>query len=135
MSEDNRTELKGVWSTLRDIKDELKDIDDKWEHHLEQSGGDREKLNAISESVGHIEKILIKGNGQKPILSQLEGLHKDVETLKDFQKTGAKLELSDDEVKKAESDAVKAKWFAVAKIAGIIALAIPGLLALFGLGG
>lgn len=135
MPDDNRTEMKGVWAVLKEIKDELKDIDDKWERHIEQAGGDRQKLDNIGVTVSHIEQILVRGNGQKPVLAQLEGLHHDVEALKESQRTGAKLELSDDEAKKAESDASKAKWLAVAKIAGILALALPGIMALFGLGG
>ncbi len=132
-------ELKGVWAVLREIKTELKDFDDKWEQHIQAAATDRQKLSTLCRQVDNIERLLTRGNGQKPILVQLETIHHDVEQLKkdhtELKKANGIHEPTPEEVKEAQAQAQKAKWMAVAKIAGVLALAIPGLLALMGVGG
>ena len=130
--------LKGVWAVLQEIKGDLKTMDAKWEKHLAASSAHYQVLNNLSTQVDHLEKILTRGNGQKPVLSRLEGLHKDVESLKAEQgslrnehealKQANNLKLPEE----AQAEATKARWYAIAKIAGVFAVLAPGLLALLG---
>jgi hypothetical protein len=134
-------DLKGVWSVLKEIKDELRSVDDKWEEHIRVSSADSAKLTHLVTSVDHLERILTRGNGQKPVLSQLEGLHHDVANLREDHrvlKRASGVRTPEEEAaehKKVRAEAAKAKWVAVAKIAGVLLIAIPGLLAWLGVGG
>jgi hypothetical protein len=132
----NERELKGVWAVLREIKDDFKHFDDKWEDHIKDAAGDRAQLGYLCQQMDNIEKLLTRGNGQKSVLVQLEGLHTDVETLKDGHKAlRAANGIEDHSPEEARAYATKAKWVAIAKIAGLVTLTLPGILALLGAGG
>lgn len=129
-------ELKGIWAVLREIKDDLKHFDDKWEDHIKESAEDRAVLNHLSRQVDNIEKLLTRGNGQKSVLVQLEGLHGDVESLKeDHRALKAANGIEDKSPDEVLAEARRAKYMAVAKIAGLLTLALPGVLSLLGVGG
>ncbi len=123
------TELTGVWAVLKEIKDDFKHFDDKWELHIQNAAEDRSKLRQLCRQVDNIEKLLTRGNGQKPVLVQLAGLHADVKSLKEVNG------IEDHSVEEAKVEVRKARWIAVAKIVGLITLALPGILALLGAGG
>jgi len=125
------TELKGVWAVLREIKKDLKDFDMKWERHIQTASADRERLVVLCQQMDNLERLLVRGNGQKPILSQLEALKSDYVSLK----AAAGMRLAPEELKRVKEELKKARYLAIAKVFGVIALAIPGLLALLGAGG
>lgn len=128
--------MKRVWSVLQEIKNDFRHFDDKWEQHIQNAATDRAKLSQLCRQTEHIERLLTRGNGQKSVLVQLEGLHNDVETLKDDHKALKAASGIADSTPEEDMVAVKkAKWVAIAKIAGLVTLALPGILALFGAGG
>lgn len=127
---DNQS-LHGVWAVLKEIKQELKAVDDKWEQHIQDAAVDRNRLELISVKVNNIEKILTHGNGQESLVVQIKGLKKDVHHLKEATGTVGTIE----ERKLAETDARKAKWVVFAKLVGLASLAAPGVLAFLGIGG
>ncbi len=133
-------ELKGVWIVLREIRDDYKHFDDKWELHIQRSAEDRTNLQQLCRQVNNIEQLLTRGNGQKSVMVQLEHLSTDVENLKDGHKALKAVNGIDDRSpEEAKVDATKAKWVGVVKvvglITGLITLALPGIFALFGAGG
>lgn len=123
--------LRGVWAVLKEIKQELKDVDNKWEKHIQDAAADRNQLQHIASKLDNIEKTLILGNGQEPLVTQVRGLKTEVDHLKDLTGTSETVE----ERKNLEVAARKARWVAIAKIVGLVSLAIPGILALLGVGG
>lgn len=129
-------ELKGVWAVLKEIKDDLKRFDDKWEDHIKGAAEDRAVLGQLSRQVDTIERLLTRGYGQKSVLVQLEGLHNDVAALKDDHKAlKAANGILDKAPEEVEAETRRAKYVAVAKIAGLLTLALPGILSLLGVGG
>lgn len=133
------SEIKGVWSVLKEIKDELKDFDDKWEQHIQDAASDRQRLSTIGTQVDHIEKLLTRGNGQKSVMVRLETLHHDVEQLKEDHKELKEAsgihDITPETVKEADAKAREKKWAALKHIAIAFGVALPGILALLGVGG
>lgn len=129
-------ELRNMWLVLREIKDDFKHFDDKWEEHIKSTAEDRAVLKRLSQQVDSIEKLLIRGNGQKSVMVQLEGLHNDVTALKvDHKALKAANGIEDRSPEEAKAQARRAKYAAVAKIAGLLTLALPGILSLLGVRG
>jgi DNA repair exonuclease SbcCD ATPase subunit len=129
-------ELKGVWAVLREIKDDFKHFDDKWEQHIQSAAEDRAKLRQLCQQMNNVEQLLTRGNGQKPVLVQLEGLHSELSSLKEDHKALKTANGMDERSpEEAAAEARKARWVAVAKIAGLVTLALPGILALLSVGG
>lgn len=128
-------ELKGIWMSLREIKDELDHFDDRWEEHIKEYSQDRAVLSHLSRAVDNIEVLLTRGNGQKSVLVQLQGLQSDVAALKEDHKALKSASgFEDKSPEELRVEARRAKYIALAKIAGVISLATPGVLSLFGVG-
>lgn len=129
-------QLKALWAATKEIREDVKRFnerfDDKWEAHIQNAAATDQKVTHISEQVDHLNKVLIHGNGQKAIVQQLENMRGDIENLKKIRAAEMK-PLSVEEAKaSAEEEAAKArkeKWKAIAAIAGVITISLPGLLA------
>ncbi len=122
-------ELRGIWKVLEELKRDFKHFDDKWETQIQATARDGQKLSQLCTQVNNVEQLLTRGNGQKSVMVQLEGLHTEVTALQDAKGLEAK------SVEETQVEARRARWIALAKWAAVAALVIPGLLALFGLGG
>jgi chromosome segregation ATPase len=124
-------------SLLKELRDEVRLLDGKFDAHLHMFHEDRQSIRDLRSAVDHIEKLLTRGNGQKPILARLEVNTVEIDSLKDdfsslktdMRATRAKLDALLGTEHAAEASRSKAKWIAVAKVAGIAALVMPGIIA------
>jgi chromosome segregation ATPase len=124
---------------LRELRDEVKSIDSKFDSHLINFHEDRQQLKDLRETVDHIERLLTRGNGQKPVLTRIEvnaleidGLKEDLGNIRsDIVSLRSKLDSMAGPVPAlvAAEATAKERWFAVAKVAGLITLVVPGILA------
>jgi len=139
MSDDSR-ELKGIWASLKEIKEAALLADLKWETHIETTARHNALLVQVADTCKDLERILLRGNGQKPVLSQLEQLRESVASLKDEQHQLRLIhnvptpEEAAEARREAQAEASKARWVAVAKIAGVLILVSPGIMMWLGIG-
>src|SRR3972149_1385433 len=72
-----------VWQLLTDIKNDVKDLDNKWEQHLIDSVEDRANIQNLCVQVNALNKLIVHGNGQESIMVRLEQVQTCTENLKE----------------------------------------------------
>lgn len=82
MNEEDKLGKDEAYFILKDMKDDIKLLNDKW-HQSAIHAAEREQiLKDLSHSVNHLTKILISGNGQPSVLVQISEIKQTVENLK-----------------------------------------------------
>lgn len=131
------------WETIKELKEDLKTslarIDQKLDRNSEAVAMDRATLYALVQQVDILTQIITRGNGQPSLLARVESIQtslkiviKATDTLKaDHEALKSHAGIADN-VGVLAAEAQKTKWATLGKIAGIIALAIPGILSYFG---
>lgn len=142
MAEDTveTSQIRAIWKVLSEIKDDLDDLEDKWEEHVRDSSSANARtlvmLEHINQNLEKIDRVLISGNGQPAVIVRLAEAATRIEDLENTLSVcplhKANMSQSDEEAKTAEAEAKKAKWNTIGKIAGVVGLSIPGWLSLFG---
>jgi chromosome segregation ATPase len=107
----------GVSASVRVLTQTVGEIEEKLDKHIESHREVRQSVHNLSADLGKMTKVLSLGNGQPSVLAQLHSLHEDVKSLK--RVLGAK---TPDELRTE-------RYRAVGKVAGLIALVAPGILA------
>jgi hypothetical protein len=136
MSDD--VQQDALWTILLEIKDDLGKSDEKFDQHIVEAAEDRTHLQFLCTQVGSLNKLVTQGNGQESVLAKLARLEVEVAGVKeDIRENKISLrelvqELlykNDDEANDHATILAKARWLAIGKIAGLLALTIPGILA------
>lgn len=132
-------QLNEVKEALKELRDTFNRFDDKWEAEIRSNAEDRALLRQVASQVEHVDKLLTRGNGQKSVLAQLENMHTEINNLKEISRTFVVSTNNDANFAELHlknlGETKKARWIAIGKILGLISLALPGILALFGLAG
>lgn len=128
---------------LNSIREDIDSLDRKWESQLKESGVNWEKVNELKSSVDHLNNLVLKGNGTPSILVQINNLHHKIDSISyeiiDKNKhLSAELDHLDKELHiiknkiglKSPRELKIEKWKTVGLISGVVALLIPGLVAL-----
>lgn len=133
---------------LNDIKDELQTIDNKLDRHTIESARNGQRISTIELEVNKLTKVVQTGNGQPSLIVRVSELSNKIDMVKDNQTQFSEHlravsdSLTDlNKVVENMRQAVGAKtpeelklekWKTVGKLAGLLALVLPGFLALFG---
>jgi len=127
---DGKSEDKGIWWVLTQIKEDLARIDTKWDENLESLTKVTENLRHVTDQVTHLNRMLTVDNGKPSVVTQLRDaaqermiikalvteMKADLETVK--KQTGYKLP-SEIRVERIKT---------ISKLVGLAALVTPGLL-------
>lgn len=144
---DRALDKDSVLFILSDIKSELKAIDDKWEKNLEELGASRTRVESLVDDVSHLKKVVHTGNGQPSLVLQIAQIDQKLDALAIAQKEHALRVDSELDHLQDSIDAVRQRVGVrtpkevrverlklAGKVVGLVALALPGILALFGVG-
>lgn len=110
---------------LRDLANHIERLETKLDAQSELTAALAENVRILSENVAQIQKILVIGNGQPALVQQVQDLYHRMDNHTQRLNKCPVLSREMD-----ETSLKKAKASLYAKIAGVIALAIPGLAAL-----
>lgn len=127
---------------FHDILDEInrrfQDYDKKLLEHMAQATESRVNLQHLCNQVQTLNKLITQGNGHDSVLMKLTKLSTEMADVKEDSKENKEniqslvnslLHTDETEVKFAEVS--KERWIAIGKIAGLLALAAPGIVAFF----
>lgn len=107
----------GVSASVKILTQTVAEMEEKLDKTMESHVEVRHSVTGLSNDLAKMTKTLSIGNGQPSVLAQLHSLHEDVKSLKKV--LGAK---TPDELRTE-------RYRAIGKVAGLIALVAPGILA------
>ena len=138
------TDDQRVWEAIKELKEDLKErinpLDAKLERNSEMAAHDRANIFVLMQQVEVLTKLLTRGNGQPSVLARLESLQtsltdisKTIDSLKeDHRQLKNHAGITEESVDLANAEAKKVQWATIGKIAGVVALATPGILSFLG---
>lgn len=124
---------------ITELREELKAVDSKLDAHALDAAGDRANLTHVREQVDTLSRVLLQGNGNPSLTTQVSDLYRDVDNfdkrLREQHTTLSEIHQHVRSLDARWSDMTQvkeAKWKVYGKIAGIVSLALPGLLSFLG---
>lgn len=120
---------------IREIKRDLWELEEKWERQLAVTVNLVSRLEVLCSQVQILNRLLLEGNGQKSVMAQLAELQTSLVDLKAQAQSQVLVQNQKMSVEEEKAAVVKQRWVTVGKLVGLLGLAAPGILSLFGVGG
>jgi len=126
-----------ITELLKELRQEVRRLDSKFDSHVNLFHSYIQKIKDLRVSVDRLEQTLVRGNGQKPVLTRLEVHSLEIATVKeDVELIRADILSMRDKLDRvlgsdfaAEASRSQARWVAVAKLVGLALLILPGVVA------
>jgi ribosomal protein L29 len=123
---------------LKDIKNDVKLLDEKWESYLKEEGVRKATTKQLSDEIVQLRKVVQVGNGQPSLLVQMAEVKKDLAEIKTMNREqhACVQEVQDDlhELKarfgvKTPKEVQVERWKTIGKLGAGLLLILPGILA------
>jgi hypothetical protein len=127
---------QGLWFVLEKIQHDINLLDQKWEQYLIESSKIHTAIVTIKDQVDKLTYLVSTGNGSKSLLVQVAETQKDIAELRRSHNSSIEdMALVRRRVGGVTPKEVKLERMKImGKIAGIIGLALPGILSWLGVG-
>jgi len=122
---------------LLEIKEGLENTNSSFEQHMKDAEIDRAHLTYLCDQVHSLSRMIMYDNGKDSILTKLNKLNSEVSAVREdtVENRDNIRSLVNSLLSRTPepsfASVTRARWIAIGKIAGLLALAIPGLLAFF----
>jgi len=118
--------IASIREDLRDFKEDLRDIKTAVQHLVADNSTHKSVVTRTEEDVAKLMQTVHLGNGSPPMTVQLAGI---ASSLNDLNEKVEQIQDRHIEQDRNIQDVQKLKWVAYAKLAGAVALVIPGIVA------
>jgi len=123
---DHAEAITSIREDLRDFKEDLRDIKTAVQHLVADNSAHKSAVARTEEDVSKLMRTVHLGNGSPPMTVQLASIASSLDELNE------KVEQIQDRHAQQDrnaQDVQKLKWVAYAKLAGAVALVVPGIVA------